>query len=149
MRSHRHRDAAAASIAAALVLMGCSPGSHAPAAAPSSQPAVAPTGSAAETPSTPPAPPVIGVSPGGVTTAVEAPADSTELEYFQACHAARLWMAGRPGDPHAQIEPYLAMVQASANPGPGTFNSPWSQLAPARQSAVIVAVQAAADALCG
>jgi Putative lipoprotein LpqV len=53
------------------------------------------------------------------------------------------------GDPKTQIEPYLKTVQSSDSPGPGTFDTPWSQLAPGRQAAVIVAVQAAADALCG
>jgi hypothetical protein len=53
------------------------------------------------------------------------------------------------GDPKSQIEPYLKTVQSADAPGPGTFGSPWSQLAPGRQAAVIVAVQAAADALCG
>jgi hypothetical protein len=84
-----------------------------------------------------------------VTTAVGAPAESTEEEYFQACRAAKVWMDEQGGDPKSQIEPYLKTVQSSVAPGPGTFGSPWSQLAPGRQAAVIVAVQAAADALCG
>jgi hypothetical protein len=84
-----------------------------------------------------------------VTTAVGAPAESTEEEYFQACNAARLWMTERGGDLKAQLEPYLAEVQKSDSAGPGTFGTPWSQLAPARQSAVIVAAEAAADQLCG
>ena len=46
-------------------------------------------------------------------------------------------------------EPFLASVQSSDAPGPGTFNTPWSQLSPGRQAAVIVAVEAAADNLCG
>ena len=53
------------------------------------------------------------------------------------------------GDPKSLIEPYLASLQSSDSVGPGTFDTPWSQLAPARQAAVIVAVQAAADQLCG
>jgi hypothetical protein len=92
----------------------------------------------------------IEVSPGGVTTAVGAPAESTEEEYFQACHAAKVWMEQQGGDPKTLIEPYLASVQASGtSPSPATFGTPWAQLPPARQSAVIVAVQAAADQLCG
>jgi Putative lipoprotein LpqV len=89
------------------------------------------------------------MSPGGVTTAIGAPADSTEEEYFQACRAAKVWMDQQGGDPKTLIEPYLNTVQSSDAPGPGTFHTPWSQLPPTRQSAVIVAVQAAADALCG
>jgi hypothetical protein len=91
----------------------------------------------------------VDISPDGVTTAVGAPAESTEEEYFQACNAAKTWMEQQGGERKAQIEPYLKSVQSSDEPGPGTFGRPWSQLAPARQAAVIVAVQAAADALCG
>jgi hypothetical protein len=156
MRSYPYSAATAAttlatgvSIAGALALVGCSSGLNAPSASSSSQVSSAPTSSERETTGTPAPPPVIELSPAGVTTAVGAPAESTEEEYFQACHVARLWMATRPGDPHQQIEPYLALVQAAVNPGPGTFNSPWSQLAPERQSAVIVAVKAAADSDCG
>jgi hypothetical protein len=90
-----------------------------------------------------------GVSPNGVTTAVGTPAESTEDEYFQACHAAKVWMVERGGDQKTQFEPYLESVQKSDASGPGTFGAPWSQLTPARQSAVIVAAEAAADDLCG
>ncbi|MGH3677534.1 MAG: lipoprotein LpqV [Mycobacterium sp.] len=99
---------------------------------------------------TSPAPGAVEVSPNGVTTAIGAPAESTETEYFQACRAAKEWMDQQGGDPKSQIEPYLATLQApGAQPGPATFDTPWSQLSPARQAAVIVAVQAGADALCG
>jgi hypothetical protein len=84
-----------------------------------------------------------------VTTAVGAPAESTEDEYFQACHTAKLWMDQQGGERKSQIEPYLRTLQSSDSAGPGTYGTPWSQLAPPRQAAVIVAVQAAADALCG
>jgi hypothetical protein len=94
-------------------------------------------------------PGVVGVSPGGVTTAIGAPAESTEDEYFQACHAAKVWMTEQGGDQKAQFEPYLASLQKSDAPGPGTFDTPWSQLSPSRQAAVIVAAEAAADDLCG
>lgn len=91
----------------------------------------------------------IATSPGGVTTAVGADAQSTEEEYFQACHAAKIWMEGKGGDLKAQIEPYLASLQApGAVPGPGTYNVAWPELEPGRQAAVIVAAQAAADELC-
>jgi hypothetical protein len=96
------------------------------------------------------APGQAATSPGGVTTAVGADAQSSEEEYFQACHAAKVWMDEKGGDPKAQIEPYLASLQApGAIPGPGTYNQAWAELAPGRQAAVIVAVRAAADQLCG
>jgi hypothetical protein len=95
------------------------------------------------------APGALGVSPNGVTTAVGTPAESTEDEYFQACHAAKVWMQERGGEQKTQFEPYLESVQKSDAAGPGTFGAPWSQLTPARQSAVIVAAEAAADDLCG
>ena len=89
------------------------------------------------------------MSPGGVTTAIGAPADSTEDEYFKACQSARDWMGQQGGDAKAQLELYLKSVQSSDAAGPGTFGTPWSALPPERQAAVIVAAQAAADALCG
>ncbi|WP_116645906.1 lipoprotein LpqV [Mycobacterium kubicae] len=94
-------------------------------------------------------PGAIGVSPTGVTTKVDVPADSTEEEYFQACHAAKVWMDGQPGSGQGVIEPYLGMVQASPSGVAGTWNVPWSDLSPARQSAVIVAASAAANGECG
>ena len=103
-------------------------------------------------PSSPPplsAPPGPGVSAGGVTTAVDAPANSTETEYYEACHSALTWMSERGEDPRSLIEPYLAMVQQSATAQPGTWNIPWAELSAERQSAVIVAVTAAADGGCG
>jgi len=105
----------------------------------------------AEPKSTPTAAPpteLVGISPGGVTTSVNAPASSTEEEYYQACHWAREWMRDKPGDPQAQIEPYLAMVQASATGENGTWNTPWTELTPQRQAGVIVAAKAAAEGGC-
>jgi hypothetical protein len=90
-----------------------------------------------------------GVSPSGVTTRVDAPAQSTEDEYFQACHAAKTWMQDRPGDPQTLVEAYLAAVQAPQATGAGTWNVPWARLSPARQAAVIVAARAAAADECG
>lgn len=95
------------------------------------------------------APSAAGISPGGVTTSVDAPANSTEKEYYDACHWARVWMSERGEDLHILIEPYLAMVQESDTGQPGTWNIPWVQLPPERQSAVIVAAIAAADGGCG
>lgn len=91
----------------------------------------------------------VGVSPAGVTTRVDAPADSTEEEYYQACHAAKVWMDDQSATGEAAIEPYLGMVQASASGVAGTWNKRWADLAPARQAGVIVAAQAAARGECG
>jgi hypothetical protein len=90
-----------------------------------------------------------GVSSGGVTTRVDAPAQSTEEEYFQACHAAKTWMQNTPGDPQTHFERYLAAVQLPHVVGPGTWNVAWERLSPARQAAVIVAARAAANDECG
>ena len=90
----------------------------------------------------------VGISPDGVTTSLSAPAGSTEEEYYQACHWARVWISGQAGDPHTQIEPYLKMVQASPAGENGTWDTPWAKLAPEQQAAVIVAVTAAADGGC-
>ncbi len=90
------------------------------------------------------------MSAGGVTTRVDAPADSSEEEYGQACRAAKLWMDRRGGDPQRLVEPYLATLQApGVAPGAGTFNTLWARLTPPRQAAVIVAVRAAAGNECG
>nr|WP_081287655.1 lipoprotein LpqV [Mycobacterium asiaticum] len=91
----------------------------------------------------------IGVSPGGITTRVDAPAESTEEEYFQACHAAKEWMDTQGSTGEVLIEPYLQMVQASGTGVAGAWNHRWADLTPARQAAVIVAAQAAARAECG
>ena len=142
--SRRAAHAVALVIVGTAVGTGCSSGSDSdPATSTPPTPASEPS----ETPTA--APGEVGVSPDGVTTAVGAPADSTEDEYFRACQAAREWMGQQGGDPKSQLEPYLRSVQSSDAPGPGTFGAPWSQLPPPRQAAVIVAAQAAADALCG
>lgn len=91
----------------------------------------------------------IGLSPGGVTTRVDVPAQSTEEEYYQACHAAKVWMDGQPKTGAPLFEPYLAMLQASPSGTAGSWNAPWSKLTPARQAAVIVAARAAANDECG
>ncbi|KUI33611.1 hypothetical protein AU197_20035 [Mycobacterium sp. IS-1590] len=138
----RHSVATAAVLVS--VVAGCSSGTE-----DTSEPPADST--SAETSSQTPtaAPGSVAVSPGGVTTAVGAPADSTEDEYFKACTSARQWMVDQGGDPKSQIEPYLGMLQTSDSAGPGTYDTPWTQLPPPRQAAVIVAVQAAADGLCG
>ena len=96
------------------------------------------------------APPgAIGLSPNGVTTRVDVPADSTEEGYFQACHAAKLWMEAQPKAGGSVFEPYLAMVQASPSGTAGSWNVRWADLTLARQAAVITAARAAANEECG
>lgn len=141
------RRAIGAAVAGLAILSGCSSNTE---PAPSSTSAAPATPSSSELGTPPPAAPgEVGVSPDGVTTAVGAPADSTEDDYFQACRAAKTWMDQQGGDPKTQIEPYLKSVQGAQSVGPGTFDKPWSELSPGQQSAVLVAVEAAADALCG
>ena len=144
----RYCSHAIATIAAVGVVAGCSSGTDSPPESSSpSAPSTSAEATGTETPTA--APGSVAVSPGGVTTAVGAPAESTEEEYSKACASAKEWMDKQGGDPKSQIEPYLGMLQSTDSAGPGTYNTPWSQLPPARQAAVIVAVQAAADALCG
>jgi hypothetical protein len=141
----------AAAAVCSAVLVGCSSGSEGGNPSPSSSTSAASAAPTTETTNQThtAAPGAVSVSPNGVTTAVGAPAESTEDEYFQACHAAKVWMTEQGGDQKAQFEPYLASVQSSDAPGPGTFNTPWSKLPPSRQAAAIVAAEAAADDLCG
>lgn len=150
MRSYPFASAVAVA-AAAVVIAGCSSGSD-EAQSPSSSQTQVP-GSAATTTTTTPthtaAPGAVGVSPQGVTTAVGAPAESTEEEYFQACQAAKTWMTDKGGDLKSQFEPYLHDLQSSNTAGPGTFGTPWAELTAGRQAAIIVAAEAAADNLCG
>ncbi len=135
-------------VAGLSLLIGCSTEADKDQAGEPAAPSTSAT-TTAESPTPTVNPGEIKVSPGGVTTAVGADAQSTEEEYFQACHAAKIWMEGKGGDLKAQIEPYLASIQAQgAAPGPGTYNVAWAELEPARQAAVIVAAQAAADELC-
>ena len=83
-----------------------------------------------------------------MTTRVDVPANSTEEEYFQACHAAKDWMEAQPGT--------VGRVRAVPGDGPGgaighrrNLERPWTDLTPARQAAVITAVRAAANDECG
>ena len=97
-----------------------------------------------------PAPPgAVGLSPGGVTTRVDVPAESTEEQYYQACHAAKVWMDAQPKTAQSLFEPYLAKVQASPLGTPGSWNARWAELTLARQAAVITAARAAANDECG
>ena len=72
----------------------------------------------------------------------------TEEEYWKACSAARDWMKSKSGDMHNQIEPYLAMVQASPTGEPGTLQTPWGKLTPNQQAGVIYAATSATEGGC-
>ncbi|AGZ50261.1 lipoprotein LpqV [Mycobacterium kansasii] len=134
--------------ASVSVVTGCwHAGGGGRAASSSSSPAKSSAPSPTAPSSLPPG--VVGVSPTGVTTRVDVPAESTEEEYFQACHAAKVWMQTQPGTGEALIEPYLAMVQTSHSGVAGSWNVRWAELTPARQAAVIVAAVAAANNECG
>ena len=133
-----------AAAAATLAITGCSSGDEG--GEPSSAPTTT-TATSAETHT--PAPGATEVSPGGVTTAIGADAESTEEEYSQACQAAKAWIDQQGGDRKSQVEAFLKQIQdPNTPPGPATYGTPWAQLSPARQAAVIVAVQAGADSLC-
>jgi len=137
----RYSSIAVGVMALAVTTVGCSSGSHDTAPTSTTTTQHAGSGNA-------PGPDAIEVSPGGVTTMVNVPAESTEEQYAQACRAAREWMDSQGGDPHSQIEPLLKNVQASTVSSPVTFNSVWPKLSTAQQSAVIVAVRAAGDGGC-
>jgi Putative lipoprotein LpqV len=109
----------------------------------SARPADIPTGPTSAPPS------AVGLSPAGITTRIDVPADSTEEEYYQACHAAKLWMEAQPKTGASLVEPYLAMLQASPSGNAGSWNARWSDLTLARQAAVITAARAASDDECG
>jgi hypothetical protein len=135
-------------IGAALLVAGCSsavtPGED------SASPTTSTTTSDLPPLPAAPAPPdTVGVSPGGVTTEVDVPADATESQYGQACRAATLWMDGQQGDPAALVEAYLKVLQAPGAVGPGTFDTTWAQLTPAQQAGVVMAVEGAANDECG
>jgi hypothetical protein len=95
------------------------------------------------------APSVVAISPAGVTTKINVPSHSTEEEYFQACHAAKTWMQGHPGDRTGLVERYLAAIQKPGVVGAGTWNIAWAALPLSRQAGVIVAAKAAANDECG
>jgi Putative lipoprotein LpqV len=145
MRTHRMLVALVAIVVGSAILCACSSASEEGPSTSAQPPAPAPSSLESHTA----APGAVGRSAGGVTTAVGAPAESTEDEYFQACQAAKTWMTAQGADLKTQFEPYLRNVQSSDAPGPGTFDTPWSKLAPGRQAAVIVAAEAAANDLCG
>lgn len=91
----------------------------------------------------------LGISPNGVTTSIDVPADATESQYGQACHAAKLWLDQRHEDPRTLVEPYLETLQDPGFVGPGSFDTPWVQLSREQQAGVIMAANAAANGDCG
>lgn len=132
-------------VAAALtgvIACGHAPHGGTAGSSPAPQPTVAHGAS-----STPPG--AVGLSPAGVTTRVDVPAESTEEQYYQACHAAKVWMDAQPKTGQSLFETYLAMVQASPSGTAGSWNARWAELTPARQAAVIAAARAAANDECG
>ena len=131
----------AALLMAAVAMTACSSGDT---GKPS---AVAPVPSA-EQPAADPGSGPIGISPGGVTTRIDVPAQSTEEQYAQACLATKDWMSAKGGDPHTLVEPYLKELQGSSESGPSTFRKAWAELDDAHRAAVIIAVKAAADGGC-
>jgi hypothetical protein len=127
-----------------LAATGCSHGArNGTATSSSARPSGIPRGPTSAPPG------AIGLSPTGVTTRVDVPADSTEDEYYQACHAAKVWMDAQPKTGQSLFEPYLAMVQASQSGTAGSWNIRWTELTLARQAALITAARAAANDECG
>jgi len=143
MRSHRCRSLLVA-VAGLAALTACSSGGggHATSTTPTSSTSVQQSGDAGETSG------AIAMSPGGVTTKIDVPAESTEEQYAQACMATKTWMEAKGGDPATLVEPFLKELQANTAPGPAAFNSTWGQLSTAQQAAVIIAVRAAAEGGC-
>jgi hypothetical protein len=127
----------------ATALIGCAPdgSGESPVRAGATRPA-------AEPPAARTANPQVGVSAGGVTTSMSAPAESTEEQYAKACMAAKEWMTARGGDPRNLVEPFLDEVQTTGSVTPATFGTGWSDLTDPQRSAVIIAVRAAADGGC-
>ena len=147
MRRYRCRSLSASAVVvttATAALMACSSGGGGHATSQAPAPPISP-GQPIEA-GEPPEP--IGVSPDGVTTRVDVPAESTEEQYAQACMAAKKWMESQGGDPTTLVDAMLKEVQTSIQPGPTTFDSTWAQLSTAQQAAVIVAVRAASQGGC-
>ena len=139
-RDRRWRAGAALLMAAVVTATGCSAGGSKPTAAVPAPTAEQPAGGTQTG--------TIGMSPGGVTTEIDVPAQSTEEQYAQACRAAKDWITGKGGDPHSMVEPYLKEIQSSSQSGPATFKKTWAELDDAHRAAVIIAVRAAADGGC-
>ena len=144
MLSTHHLAGCAAALTAAIVT-GCASGGDGTATSASPVPSAE---QSAEQPLAESGGPAIGISPGGVTTRVDEPAQSTEEQYAQACMTAKEWMDAQGGDPDTLVEPYLKEVQASTEAGRAAFQQTWPELSGAQQAAVIIAVRAAADGGC-
>jgi len=139
---------AAASLAvAATLLSGCSAEGK-KASSTSESAAESAAGAQPSAPDAAPGGPPIGVSPAGVTTRIDVPAQSTEEQYAQACLAAKDELTATGGNLHDHVEPLLKDIQGSKEPGPMTFKKTWTELNTAQQAAVIIAVRAAADGGC-
>jgi hypothetical protein len=132
---------------ALLLAAGCSSGEKSAQPSETAQTSTS-TSELAPLPAAPTPPGAVEVSPGGVTTKVDVPADATESQYGQACHAAKVWMDGQQGDPKTLVEPFLKTLQAPDAVGPGSFDTPWVKLTPAQQAGVIMAVSGAANGDC-
>lgn len=141
----RLRFGAALVASVAILLSGCSKGGDEKAG---EAPSAVPSGASEQPAGGAPGDGPIGISAGGVTTRIDEPAQSTEEQYAQACLATKAWMETKGGDPHTLVEPYLKDLQASKDPSPSAFNKTWAELSTAQQSAVIIAVRAAADGGC-
>ncbi|BBX46064.1 lipoprotein LpqV [Mycobacterium cookii] len=142
MRSAPRRLLVWGAVAVIGAAPGCSTGGK-------NAPSAAVTSAAGLTAAAPARPGTVSLSPAGVTTKIDVPAHSTEEEYFQACHAASIWMKGHPADRRLLVETYLAAVQKPGAVGPGTWNTPWAALSLPQQAGVIVAAKAAANDECG
>lgn len=140
-RHHRHLPSFAVAAVVAAALAGCSTGGvqKANPVSPASD---------AERPVEASPDGKIALSPGGVTTKIDVPAQSTEEQYAQACMTAKDWMAAKGGDPDTLVEPFLKDAQSATQTGPATFGKTWPELNEAEQAAVIIAVRAAADGGC-
>ena len=147
MRWHSHGLLPRGTVAVAIGLLavtGCSHGArNGTTTSSSALPSRIPSGPISAPPG------AIGLSPTGVTTRVDVPADSTEEEYYQACRAAKDWMDAQPKTGQSLFEPYLAMVQAAQSGTAGSWNIRWAELTLARQAALITAARAAANDECG
>ncbi|WP_237072422.1 lipoprotein LpqV, partial [Mycobacterium avium] len=59
-----------------------------------------------------------------MTTRIDIPADSTDADYYPACHAAQAWLDPHPKTGASLFEPSLAMLQASPSGPAGTRHTP-------------------------
>lgn len=131
------RSTAVCGTVLAILIAGCSSGEPG-----EPEPSVQTTTPAGQTPT------AGGVSSGGVTTRVDAPAEATESQYGQACLAAKRWFDERGGDPRTLVEAYLKTVQEPGFVGPATFDARWAELTPGQQAGVVMAAAGAADGQC-